>query len=386
MSEEKKVNGLGTAAILSLFLVSMGAMVVTPAMATFAQHFEGKDVTWISTLPTLFVVVGTFVAGNVMGKRMKYRTLAMLACLLYLVGGCAPAFFDNYTLTLVCRAILGLGLGLMAPLGNALIIGLYKGQKQASMLGYGTLFMNAGGIFLQMLGGVLAEVNWQYVFYGHAFCLIAFVMAFFLPEPEVETSDVSAGTGAKEKMSPVIWLIAVLFCLYNVLNYPIMLNVSVLFEARNAGGAAVAATSLSLYTVAGCVAGLVYGNIYKVAQKWCLTIGYAMSALGALLLYMGSTNIIMTIGMMMIGFGFSVIMPTFMAWAGFVTPPSTVAAATSILMALMNLGGFLSSFWLQILTAVVGESLYSAIIVEIVVFFVIAIVFIFYNPFNKKSA
>ena len=40
----KKVSGIGTFAILSLYLVSMGFTVVTPAMATLAGHFEGKDV------------------------------------------------------------------------------------------------------------------------------------------------------------------------------------------------------------------------------------------------------------------------------------------------------------------------------------------------------
>lgn len=384
MSEKKKISPMNTASILSLFFVAMGVTIVTPAMATLAQHFEGKDVSWISTLPTLFVVIATFAAGQVMGKSVKYRTLAVVSCILYLIGGCAPAFFDNYTGTLVCRAILGLGLGLMSPLGNALIIGLYEGQKQASMLGYGTLFMNAGGIIMQLLGGSLAEIGWNYTFYGHAFCLIALVMAIFLPEPEAPPVSQGANKGSKEKVSGVVWGIAILFCLFNVLNFPVMMNISVLFEVRNAGGAAAAATSLSLYTVAGCVAGFLFGKIFQIAQRWCLTIGYSLCGLGALLVYMGSTAVVMTIGLMMLGFGFSIIMPTFFAWTGVSTPPSTIAIATSILMALMNLGGFASSFWLKLLAAVAGESIYSAILVEIVVFFAIAVGFVFYNPFKAK--
>lgn len=66
MKEKNKVSPISTASILSLFLVSMGVTIVTPAMATLAAHFEGKDVSWISTLPTLFVVIATFIAGGVM--------------------------------------------------------------------------------------------------------------------------------------------------------------------------------------------------------------------------------------------------------------------------------------------------------------------------------
>lgn len=386
MSEKKKVSALGTAAIFSLFLISMGVTVTTPAMATLAQHFEGYDVSWISTLPTLFVVIATFITGSLTGKGVKYKTLAIISCILYLVGGCAPAIFDSYAGTLVCRAILGLGLGLMSPLGNALIIGLYDGQKRASMLGYGTLFMNAGGIILQMLGGALADIGWNYTFYGHAFCLIGLVMAFFLPEPEKQAPPKEVQTtGSKEKVSKTVWIIAILFMLFNVLNYPIMMNISILFEVRNVGGAAAAATSLSLYTVAGCVAGLIFGKIFQIAKRWCLTLGYGLCGLGAILVYTGGTAVVMTIGLMMIGFGFSIIMPSFFAWTGIVTPQSTVAVATSILMALLNLGGFICSFWLQLLTAIAGESLYSAIIVEIVVFLAIAAFFIFYNPFKERK-
>ncbi len=386
MTEEKRISPIGTAAIMCLFLVSMGFTVVTPAMATLGAHYVGKDVTWISTLPTLFTVIATALAGSVMGKKVKYRTLAIAAGVLYLIGGCAPALFDNYAGMLVCRAILGFGLGLMAPLGNALIVGNYKGQKQASLLGYGTLFMNGGGIILQMLGGALAEMNWQLVFWGHAFGLIGLVMAFFLPEPDAPAAvPEAASAGKKEKMGKAVWLIAILFIVFNILNYPIMLNISTLFEIRNAGGATVAATGLSLYTVAGCVAGLVFGTLFKFAKRWCIALGYILCGLGALCIYVGQNAAIMTLGLILIGFGFSTVMPAFFAWVGVVTPASTVAGAISICMAVMNLGGFVSSFWLKLLTAIFGENILSGIMIEIVVFLIIGVIFLIYSPFKEKK-
>ena len=221
--EEKKVSGLNLASIMTLYFVSMAITIVTPAMATFMEHWPDKAayISYISTLPTLFIVIGTFIAGSIMGKKIKYRTLAITAGIIALIGGIAPAFFDNFELTLVCRAILGLGAGLLAPLGNALIVGLYKGQKQANLLGYGTLFMNAGGIILQILGGVLAgtgERGWQLVFWGHALLIVAVVMAFFLPEPPAE--DVVSNAGKKEPMGKSIYLIALLIFVYNLLAFP----------------------------------------------------------------------------------------------------------------------------------------------------------------------
>jgi MFS family permease len=50
------------------------------------------------------------------------------------------------------------------PLGNALILSLYEGQERANMLGLSGVVMNLGGIALQLLGGILAAIRWNYAF------------------------------------------------------------------------------------------------------------------------------------------------------------------------------------------------------------------------------
>ena len=230
-------------------------------------------------------------------------------------------------------------------------------------------------------------MNWQLVFWGHAFGLIGLFMAFFLPEPDAPApAPEAAKSGKKEKMGKTVWVIAILFVLFNVLNYPVMLNISGLFVARQAGTAATAATALSMYTVAGCVAGLVFGTVFKFAKRWCVALGYILCGLGALCVYVGQNAVIMTLGLILIGFGFSTIMPAFFAWVGVVTPASTVAGAISICMAFTNLGAFISTFWLQFLDLVFGESVLSGIMIEIVVFLIIGVIFLIYSPFREKKA
>ena len=388
--EEKKVRGSGLAAIMTLYFVSMAITVVTPAMATFMEHWPDKAeyISYISTLPTLFIVIGTFLAGTIMGRKIKYRTLAIIASVIALIGGVGPAFFDSFELTLVCRAVMGFGAGLLAPLGNALIVGLYKGQKQASILGYGTLFMNAGGIVLQMLGGFLAgtgDRGWQMVFWGHALLIVAVIMSFFLPEPPKE--EVVSDSGKKESMSKKIYVIAALIFLYNLFAYPIMLNMSTLFVQRNAGGPAVAATALSLYTVAGVVAGFVFGFLFKAVKRMVITLGMALCGLGFLLVYFGSSMIVMTVGLVIVGFGFSTFFPAFMAWMGMVTPPSTVAMASSLILACMNLGGFVASPYNSLLMSIFGADhfILPMILIAIVFDFAVAVIFIFTSPFKEKK-
>ena len=272
MSTTKNKVGLKeTIAILSLYFVSMGFTVVTPAMAKLAAAFPDNNFSLISTLPTLFVVFATLWAGTVAGKKVKYRTLALTGCIIFTVSGTLPAIVGgSFAFILVTRALVGIGLGLMAPLGNALIIGLYEGQKQAAYLGYGTLLMNGGGIILQMLGGALADIGWKTTFFGHLLGVISIVCLIFLPEPEKAPVQQETGgkPAAKDKISPFVYAIAILFLLFNVLNYPVMLNMSLMFEMKGAGGATMAATALSLYTVAGCVAGFLFGTIFKIMKRF----------------------------------------------------------------------------------------------------------------------
>lgn len=384
---KKQVNTLGFLAVMSMYLISMGVTVTTPAMAIFAAQFPENNYALISTLPTLFVVPASLICGAIVGKKIKYRTCAILGSAIFLFGGVLPAFVESFNMVLVGRAILGIGLGILSPLGNALILGLYDGQKQAKYLGYGTLLMNAGGIVYQMLGGQLAGMGWQAVFYGHLFGAIGLIMAFFIPEPEV--SPVGANTqqtsSKKEKMTAAVFIIAGLFCVFNILNYPVMMNLSLLFETKNAGDAAAAATALSMYTIAGCIAGFLYGTIFKILKRFTISAGYLLCAVGALLVYAGPNFIIMTLGLCCIGFGFSLLMPAGLGLVGIHTPPSTVAIGTSVVMALMNMGGFISTYYLQAVEAIMGNVIYNSILIEIVVLAVLAVFFLIYNPYPREK-
>ena len=307
--------------------------------------------------------------------------------MIFLFGGVLPAFVESFNMVLVGRAILGVGLGILSPLGNALILGLYDGQKQAKYLGYGTLLMNAGGIVYQMLGGQLAGMGWQAVFYGHLFGAIGLIMAFFIPEPEVSPVDanIQQTSSKKEKMTAAVFIIAGLFCIFNILNYPVMMNLSLLFETKNAGDAAAAATALSMYTIAGCIAGFLYGTIFRILKRFTISAGYLLCAVGALLVYAGPSFIIMTLGLCCIGFGFSLLMPAGLGLVGIHTPPSTVAIGTSVVMALMNMGGFISTYYLQAVEAIMGNVIYNSILIEIVVLAVLAVFFLIYNPYPREK-
>ncbi len=400
---------------MTLGLVGMAMTAMTPALATFGAHFEGKNVTWFQTLTTLGVIFGSLLVGQIMGKRVSIKTLAVLGNVLCLVFGFLPMLFDNYAATMVCRFAFGFALGLLVPLGNALLIMYHEeGRHRNILLGLGTTMMSLGGILFQMLGGIFAAMNWQLTFMAHIVFIISLVGSIMFPnmkktpgqvEQQAENNEAlnefteeeektMGATPASQQVNPVgpdgqklrvgkqIWLSGVLVLLFNMCNMPMMMNASVLFEIRDAGGAVVAATALTCYTILGMVAGVAFGPFFTRAKRWVFPFSYGICAVGALIIYFGQTALVMGTGMAIIGFGFNLATPTLMALVGLCTHPALVGKASSYVMIFINFGGFLGSPWLILLARIFGESIFSALIADFICCAVIAIIYIFYNPFK----
>lgn len=382
--EKQKINTpglLGTLAMLSLTLMGLGSNAITPALATLAAHFEGKDVSFIQTIATLSMVAGSLIAGAIMGKKMKAKTLAVMGSLLCLIFGILPVCMDSFAAILLVRLVFGFALGLISPLGNALIMTNFQGNKQAALIGVGTFAMNIGGIVFQMVSGVLADRSWQLSFLGHAFFVVAVVMSFFLPKEELVKADRSLHKKeTKEKMNvKAVALIGILLLLFQTVNLSVMMSASTIYEVRNAGGATAAAAALTAFSVTGMFAGLLFGPIFKKVKSAVFLLAFASVAAGACVILIGHTGLIMGVGYALIGVGFNWQFAAFTGWVGAATPPSTIGTGTSIALAAMNLGGFLSSFWMMLL----GYDLTKILLADIVFCIILAVVLMVIKPFSK---
>lgn len=374
----------GTLAMLSLTLMGLGSNAITPALATLAAHFEGKDVSFIQTVATLSMVAGSLLAGSVMGKRMKAKTLAVLGSLLCLVFGILPVCIDSFVMILLIRLVFGFAMGLIAPLGNALIMLHFTGDRQAKLIGWGTFAMNIGGIVFQMISGVLADISWQLSFLGHSFFAVALVMSFFLPKEELPEKDkLCNAQGKKEKLNwKAVGWIGIMILIFQTVNLSVMMSASAIFEVRNAGGAAVAAAALTAFSVAGMAAGMIFGEVFRKLKRFVFFLAFVCVALGAYVIFAGSAALVMGAGYALIGVGFNWQFAAFTGWVGIATPPSTIGIGTSVVLAMMNLGGFLSSFWMMFL----GYDLTKILVADVVLCIVLAIVLLAVNPFGKPES
>lgn len=340
-----------TIAVMSVFFIAMGIGTITPAIQSIAEAFPNLNfstILLVSTLPSLFIIPSTYIAGMVAGNKVGYRPLLIVGILLFSLAGAAPYFLTtNFTTILITRALFGIGLGALMPLGNAIILSLFEGQERANMLGLSGVVMNLGGIVLQLLGGILAAIRWNYAFLAHLVGILSLIMVLFmLPEPERKEQQVNE----KIVIPTSVYFISALFGIAMMVNYPLLVNMSTIIITDKLGDAASAGVVLSMFTVGGMIAGAIFGKVYQIATRFTISIGLLILALGSGIVHYASNLMILTLGTTLVGIGFGLVMPAVMMILGMIVAPVAFAAASGILMAFMNLGGFLSTYYIAMLS------------------------------------
>lgn len=348
MSEKRQ--SLVLLAIFSFGFLAMGIGTITPAIATIGGAFPAisfSTLLLVSTIPALVSIPVSILGGSVAGKSVKYRSLALFATLVFSIAGAIPYYLQDFSQILLARGLFGLGLGLIMPLNSALIFNLVPEDKQASVMGINSVVMNIGGIVLQLLGGVLASIGWNYSFLAHALGIITFIIVLvFLPEPQKQ--EIPAGTDgvAKEKlkMPGSVFGWSLLFGIVTILDYPSLTNMSSVLLTIKAN-AAVAGVVLMFMTVGGMAAGAIFGNVYQKFGRQTLSIGLVFFIVSQVIFSFSQSVTLFIIGEACLGVGLTLSMSSIYMLAGASVHPSQTPMAMSIIVSGMNLGGFLSGYF-----------------------------------------
>ena len=363
---EKKNANLGAGAMLgalSLFLVSQAAMLVNPALSSLAAKYPDVPFTSIqlaSTLCSLMYVPTNIISGMISGKKVKYRTMALISLIITTIGGVLPFFIgSNWNTVLVCRALLGIGAGLGFPLGNAYIMQRFDPQKAASLQGLGSLTQNIAGFAFATIAGWVCMVNVDYVWLAHLILIIPILLvAFFIKEDDMQAGEEAAQTAgtASSKLPGLVILYSVLYGLMFAVFYPLNLNVSAIMTAEGFGSAAAAGTALSMYTVGGIVAGLIFGPMYKALKKWTFVVCFVAWTVALFIGYIATNTMMFGLAIGLGGLAIFCIWPaTFMSFAEFV-PADKSALSAGIFSACLNCGAFLATPFTSVVYSVTGST------------------------------
>jgi MFS family permease len=104
------------------------------------------------------------------------------------------------------------------------------------------------------------------------------------------------------------------------------------------------------------IGGGIFGKTFQFTGRFAMTVGIFVFAAGLGVVNFAGSIFMLSVGTTLVGIGFFTIFPAAMMGLGKIVPPAGFALATGIMMAAMNLGGFISPYYMALLANVTGNT------------------------------
>lgn len=382
----KKQYLLSCACVIAIFCMGQipGSIDAAISKITTAFHLSSTTGLYVTTIATLTSVVFSMLVGMIAGKKLGYRKLIYFCAIVEMLGALLPFFADNFIVILVLRELFGIGFVGMMSLENTIATILIPQENRSLVLGLGTFFGFGTNCLLQFIGGILADISWNYVFLNHILLLIPFAILLFLcPDIDSDTEQPEETT-TKEHYSPSVFKMWIMMAFVGIIIAPLLIGCSFLSDAiiPSATIAGIVAVFFSL----GCMAGgLSYSKLFKLLKQHSLPFSLVVCLIGVI-----GCGIVRTIPLLCLmifigGMGFSTTQASAMMILGLVSSPAQIAMASAGMMSLFNLGMFLSSPFDAVIGMITGDALYMPLYIGGVILLIFAVVFGIKNPFPETS-
>lgn len=360
MRIQKKPGISATVGVLCLFVCSNPVLLIMPGLAKIAGLFPGVPYTAVTLLTSIISLLAfpvSLVSGIVVGRYIRYKTVSIAAMLCIVIGGVMPFFLTNFYAVVAMRALVGVGVGLMFPLGNPVLMRLYDEKKATVFMGVGSAIINLFGVFLLLLGGVISDYNVKFIWLAHTLWLVPLLLVFlFMPEPGGQEVTKAAARTAKGRLNYKVYLTSLAFMVIMMCSYCANINLSLIIETAQLGTSATAGVVSALYTAGGVAAGVAFAPLMKAFGRFQCPLMAALAGAGLLVAAVGQNIPSLMIGMFLGGFAIYSLSPACIKLFGNTVAPEELGLASGIFSACWNLGGFLSTPFMGAVAAVSGNS------------------------------
>jgi MFS family permease len=354
--------------LLASSLTVMSGATVAPSLPAMKQQFESAIadpdlrttlVKLVITLPALFIVIGSPIAGLIV-DRFGRKPLLLITAVLYGFAGSSGLFLDSLPAILVGRAFLGLAVAGVMVSATTLIADYYSGAARAAFMGLQSGFMGLGGVLFLTLGGALAQQNWHYPFGIYLFAwLIAPLIFLFILEPDrTPAHPVLTAESEMAKVSTPIGVMAIVYGLTTISQiafYLIPVQLPFFLDSLVKASPSQSGMAIALCTLFSAMASVSYGKLkQKMEFVTFLPIIFGLMGIGYLLIGQSSIWAQVLVGLAISGMGLGILMPNMSVWLSSAMPDAMRGRALGGLSTSMFLGQFLSPIVTQPITKSLG--------------------------------
>jgi MFS family permease len=189
--------------LLASTLTVMSGATIAPSLPAMQSHFAAVAnsefwVRLILTVPALFIVIGSPIAGQIVDK-LGRKPLLFGSAILYGLAGSSGLWLNSLFAILAGRALLGLAVAGVMVSATTLIADYYQGEARTHFMGLQAAFMGFGGVAFLSVGGFIADLDWRLPFAIYLFAwLLLPGIAIALYEP---TQPIANSTSQAQPLS-----------------------------------------------------------------------------------------------------------------------------------------------------------------------------------------
>lgn len=368
--------------LLIVALVQMPSLALTPAInqiqtAAFRDYTLAQVQTalaWTNLVSPLASILAAFFINR--GVLTKKAALVAGLLMLSFTGVLAVLFHRDFWNLYLLSISLGLATGLFMTNAFGLLFDNFNDQERQTIAGYQTSCINAGGISMGLLGGLMATALW---YGGYLILLIGLPIAvlalFTVPSYKSPAATKTAGQKASRLHSRILYY-AALACIFMMIYGVGGSNISTHIKQNLPGvdDAAIAGVAVAVQMGGGVLSGLFFGKLSKKLGDKIMFLASLALFVGFMILSLGHSSLaLLFVGVFIAGTSLSMMLPRCTFAVSTLADKSTSALATVIALSIApSLGGFLSPLiFTNVTTALFGKQTaprYAFVAVTVLIF------------------
>lgn len=358
MNKMKREDWRLVIGIVVISLLGQPNTMLSPALATFQKHFPEVGETTIQALITLpsLLSIPFFFVGGMLSRKVSTKNMLNSGLILLSLGGLLPIVISDFKWILLCRAVMGMGLGLVSPFSQSLISDNFEGSMITWLFGIQAAAISAGNMIGCFSSGYLAEIDYHASFLCYILGPIALAVSI-LCVPKRSKHPTETGKSALRDYFQIpldLWLRYLFQMAFAIVYFAYFNNASLLMAAKGIGDSASAGITTALSSLIGIAAGLLMPKLHEWLKSAMVPAMTGSMMVGMIAMVYADSILLVHVASFLIGFAYSVVMPYVVANLTRSSPGLNHTVTSSLFVAANGIGASVSAVVLEWLSYTFG--------------------------------
>lgn len=358
-TQTTKLSIFQTFSILSIsFLMYASGSLIAPALNALQESFPDTPFPTIRMIMTsmyLAILVFSLISGK-LGNYVSKKWLVVVGLAIYGTMGFIGAKMNTVPTLMICRLIMGCGVGLVLPQATAIIALFYSGKEKDRNMGFATGISNLGSMIGSIVGGAVVAYSWRYNFYCFCFAFVIMLLVIIgvpaTPIPEKATKQNKSKAG----IPGFTWILAIGMMLIQIFGLVTPTNMARFYLGEQIGPATLLGITMALLTGTGFIGGLVLLKVRAIFKQYTALFGCIITAVGFFILWKTTGVATTMLAQILIGFANGILTPMIFIGNTLSSKPEQLPTTNAIMSASLYLGCFMTSYVQNWIGVVSGDT------------------------------